>query len=106
MASVAGSPDAPHGRSMPPWAAIEVGDNTTEALQALDTYKKKDPSKGLFPLHHYNRWGDALHLISCGTVQGSWKCSDHEAELLQDYRIQSVPSCHPIFEEGVGVESW
>lgn len=46
MASVAGSPDAPHGRSVLPWAATESGENITEALQALDTYKKKDPSKG------------------------------------------------------------
>ena len=41
MALVPGSPEI-HARSM----AQEGGENITEALQALDTYKKKDPSKG------------------------------------------------------------
>lgn len=45
MASVAGSANA-HGRSVPSWAAPEIGENITEALEALDSYKKKDPSKG------------------------------------------------------------
>jgi ubiquitin-like protein ATG12 len=48
MALVPGSPEI-HGRSMPPWAAQEGGENITEALQALDTYKKKDPSKSNRP---------------------------------------------------------
>ena len=45
MALVLGSPET-HNRSMPSWAVPEGGENITEALQALDTYKKKDPSKG------------------------------------------------------------
>lgn len=44
MALVPGSPEI-HARSM----AQESGENITEALQALDTYKKKDPSKGNDP---------------------------------------------------------
>lgn len=45
MAQVPGSPDI-QGRSIPSWSVPEGGENITEALQALDTYKKKDPSKG------------------------------------------------------------
>jgi len=44
MALVPGNPDIAD-RSLPPWPVPEIGENITEALQALDTYKKKDPSK-------------------------------------------------------------
>lgn len=45
MALAPSSPDV-HGRPLPSWAIQEPSENITEALQALDTYKKKDPYKG------------------------------------------------------------
>ncbi|KAI0075595.1 putative ubiquitin-like modifier [Panus rudis PR-1116 ss-1] len=40
-----GSPDN-HSRPLPTaWTAMDSGNNITEALEALETYKKKDPSK-------------------------------------------------------------
>ncbi|KII83972.1 hypothetical protein PLICRDRAFT_118729 [Plicaturopsis crispa FD-325 SS-3] len=44
MAHAPGSPDA-HGRADRLWAAPDAGENIAEAIQALETYKKKDPSK-------------------------------------------------------------
>ncbi|KAF8233848.1 putative ubiquitin-like modifier [Tricholoma matsutake] len=44
MAHSSGSPDAPT-RSLPAWAPIDQSDIPEEALRALETYKKKDPSK-------------------------------------------------------------
>jgi hypothetical protein len=43
MAFVPGS-SPPQGRPVPSWAVTEP--DVTEALAALETYKKKDPSKG------------------------------------------------------------
>jgi ubiquitin-like protein ATG12 len=41
-----GSPDDSSRQVALPWTPGEVSESATEALQALDTYKKKDPSKG------------------------------------------------------------
>ncbi|KAG1802990.1 putative ubiquitin-like modifier [Suillus variegatus] len=40
-----GSPDDSGRQAALPWTP-DVSESATEALQALDTYKKKDPSKG------------------------------------------------------------
>ncbi|KAG2741874.1 putative ubiquitin-like modifier [Suillus brevipes Sb2] len=40
-----GSPDDSGRQAALPWTPGEVSESATEALQALDTYKKKDPSK-------------------------------------------------------------
>jgi hypothetical protein len=48
LALVPSSPDI-HCGSMPLWADPEAGENITEALQVLDTYKKTDLSKGNNP---------------------------------------------------------
>ncbi|KAG2142943.1 putative ubiquitin-like modifier [Suillus clintonianus] len=40
-----GSPDDSGRLAALPWTPGDVSENATEALQALDTYKKKDPSK-------------------------------------------------------------
>jgi ubiquitin-like protein ATG12 len=53
MSLVPGSPDIVN-RSLPSWPVPESGENITEALQALDTYKKKDPSKGWSALRSYS----------------------------------------------------
>jgi ubiquitin-like protein ATG12 len=45
MAHSSGSPDAPT-RSLPSWAAPDHSESFDEALRALESYKKKDPSKG------------------------------------------------------------
>lgn len=45
MASAAGSPDTTL-RALPSWANPEPSEQFEEALKALDSYKKKDPSKG------------------------------------------------------------
>jgi hypothetical protein len=41
------SPDTP-GRPLPSFPTQEAAENINEILQALDTYKKKDPAKGSF----------------------------------------------------------
>ncbi|KAG2033910.1 putative ubiquitin-like modifier [Suillus americanus] len=40
-----GSPDDSGRQATLPWTPGEVSESATEALQSLDTYKKKDPSK-------------------------------------------------------------
>jgi len=45
MASVAGSPDTTL-RALPSWANPEPSEQFEEALKSLESYKKKDPSKG------------------------------------------------------------
>ncbi|KAG1743251.1 putative ubiquitin-like modifier [Suillus paluster] len=40
-----GSPDDSSRQAALPWTPGDVSETATEALQALDTYKKKDPSK-------------------------------------------------------------
>lgn len=55
MAQATGSPDAPT-RSLPAWAAPEVSPTTAEAIRALESYKKKDPSKStVFNGHSFSR---------------------------------------------------
>ncbi|KAF9465435.1 APG12-domain-containing protein [Collybia nuda] len=44
MAQAGGSPDLP-ARSLPSWAGAENSDTFDEAIKALETYKKRDPSK-------------------------------------------------------------
>jgi hypothetical protein len=46
MAQAAGSPDTPT-RSLPSWVAAEQSETFDEAIKALETYKKRDPSKGM-----------------------------------------------------------
>ncbi len=47
MALTAGSADV-QTRTLPSaWTSLDNGTDMQEALEALDTYKKKDPSKGL-----------------------------------------------------------
>jgi ubiquitin-like protein ATG12 len=42
-----GSPSS-QGRTLPSsWGPMEATEDITEALRALETYKKKDPSKGV-----------------------------------------------------------
>ena len=41
------SPDTPR-RPLPSFPTQEAAENTNEILQALDTYKRKDPAKGSF----------------------------------------------------------
>lgn len=51
MAFTTGSPDMrAHALSALGAGTSESGENITEALTALDTYKKKDPSKGAYKL--------------------------------------------------------
>lgn len=45
IAMASGSPDDSGRQAALPWTP-DVSESATEALQALDTYKKKDPSKG------------------------------------------------------------
>lgn len=65
MAFAAGSPDM-HAHSLPAFGAgiPESGENITEALTALDTYKKKDPSKGTHELLHLCVLGASL-MVCC-----------------------------------------
>ena len=76
------------------------------ALEALQAYKQRDLSKGSwgFPNSSYRR-ADSGRLCSRSEIQSSWKCSYHEAELLQNYGVKSFPGCRPIPTERAWLES-
>jgi hypothetical protein len=67
------------------------------ALEALQTYKQRDLSKGTraFP-NSSDRRVDSGRLRSRSEIQSSRKCPYYEAELLQDYGIKPLPSSRPI----------
>jgi hypothetical protein len=46
MAQASGSPDDSARLATLPWTPGDTSETAAEALQALDTYKKKDPFKG------------------------------------------------------------
>jgi hypothetical protein len=46
MAQASGSPDDSGRLATLPWTPGDTSETAAEALQALDTYKKKDPFKG------------------------------------------------------------
>ena len=81
MAFTVASPDMrTHALSTLGIGTLESEDNITEALTALDTYKKKDPSKG-----EYKPSSSSLASMignSRSAIQSSWQRSDHETELL------------------------
>ena len=48
MTQPPGSPEDLSRQAALPWTPGEDGESLMQAIQALETYKKKDPSKGLF----------------------------------------------------------
>ena len=62
MAQPPGSPEDLGRHTALPWTPGEGGEALMQAIQALETYKKKDPSKGLF----YSF--DASHVLTGTTV--------------------------------------
>lgn len=48
MAQPTGSPEDLGRQTALPWTPGEGGESLMQAIQALETYKKKDPSKGRF----------------------------------------------------------
>ena len=96
--------DAP--RSIPSWAAQGDSEHSEEALKALETYKKKDPAKGLLAQSQMPANEFLTILLSGRTVQGRRQRANNEAELLQDNVFQSLPSSHSVPAEGARVESW
>ena len=48
MAQLPGSPEDLGRHATLPWSPGEGGESLMQAIQALETYKKKDPSKGPF----------------------------------------------------------
>lgn len=97
MASVAGSPDTTL-RALPSWANPEPSEQFEEALKALDSYKRKDPSKGLESGCELVVKADLFH--SHRALQGNWERPDNEAELLQNYLFKSLPSSNSVSTEG------
>lgn len=50
MAQLPGSPEDLGRQTSLPWTPGEGGESLIQAIQALETYKKKDPSKGRYRL--------------------------------------------------------
>ena len=105
-ASMALTPDVPHS---PPSLvgldpAIDAG--LAEGLAALESYKKKDVAKGQRPLNCPGRSGQAKkQIVSCCTLQGSWKRADNEAELFQSDSFQSLPGRHSVSPQRARMEN-
>ena len=80
-------------------------ENSTEVLQVLDTYKKKDLSKGndLYPISEGIRSPDVA-MNSARTLQGNRECPDHEDEYLPDHGVESFPSRDSILEKETCLE--
>lgn len=104
------SPDT-HTRALPTaWTVQENLDNIAEALEALETYKKKDASKGTPP--PLPRSGDALSNTLNATsasrraIQSRWKRSNNAAKLLQDHGLQPISGRNPIPTKGAWLEGW
>ncbi len=94
------SPDRP----LPSWANPEgPSESVTEALKALQTYKKKDGEKGA-SLPGRRRGSFTQGKYSDCTLQGCRKCANHEAELLQNHVVEQVPGSYTVSKEGIGVE--
>ena len=101
------SPDT-HTRALPPaWTAQDGLDDIAEALDALETYKKKDASKGTSP-HLGFEISDTLNAasISCRAIQGCRQCTNNAAKLLQDHCIQQISGRDSISTEGIRLEGW
>ncbi|KAH0826322.1 hypothetical protein J3R83DRAFT_5274 [Lanmaoa asiatica] len=58
MAQPSGSPEDLGRQTSLPWTPGEGGESLMQAIQALETYKKKDPSKGPFHALHTSRVSD------------------------------------------------
>jgi hypothetical protein len=104
MALPTGSPDV-SARSLPSWANPETSDNIDEVLQALDTYKKKDPSKGMSSSDLLCTYPTTI-VFSGSALQSCRERSDNETELLQNHGVKPISSCNPILEEGARMEGW
>jgi hypothetical protein len=90
-----GSPDT-QARTLPlSWATTDQDESYRDALQALETYKRKDPSKSALYGHVATMMmmiglttipSGVSHLHSLGhsrrALQGGRQCANHEAELL------------------------
>ena len=90
------------------WTTPDTAGRMQEAQEALETYRKKDPNKGAYSTNLHAR-GVLLKSPRCSSrraVQGGRKCTDNEAELLQDHRDKSIPGCDSVLEERARVEGW
>jgi len=90
-----------------PGTVMAVLPQNNPALEALQTYKQRDLSKGTRRvLNLRDSRTDARHLYSRSEIQSGRKCSYYEAELLQDYSVKPLPGSRSIpteraFLEGV-----
>ncbi|KAG2074392.1 hypothetical protein BDR04DRAFT_1126777 [Suillus decipiens] len=78
-----GSPDGSCRQTALPWTPGDVSENATEALQALDTYKKKEPLKAEDPLFTYIN--PAFSPASDDTVSNLYKSFATEVHLIVNY---------------------
>lgn len=89
-------------RSAPAMTQPEPGDESgaVKAIRALESYRKKDPSKSEPPAPPPR---PRLTAPSRRPLQGGRQCPHHEAELLQDQLGQPLPGRHPVSQEGARV---
>ena len=98
------SPDT-HTRALPTaWTAQDSLDSIAEALDAIETYKKKDVSKGKVGLEAPSILNSTSG--SRRTIQGRRQCTDNATELLQDHCIQQISSRDSIPTERARLEDW
>ena len=70
------------------WTPLDPAHSMQEALEALESYKKKDPSKGICSLKASKLLPLTDIICSGREVQSGGQCPDHEAEPLQDHSLE------------------
>lgn len=83
----------------------EETEHGAAVLSALERYKARDTSKGANL--KTSQVADYLNLLhSRRSIQSRRKCAHHEAELLQNHRVEPLSDGDPIFTEGAWLEKW
>lgn len=105
-------PDA-HRSASP---GISLGDGrpqiNPEAAAALESYNTRDTVKsalcGVFDCRSVSdiRYNFARFVCSYRALQGCRQCADHEAELLQDHGVKSIPNRYTFPAERTWLEGW
>lgn len=84
MAQPPGSPEDLGRQTSLPWTPGEGGESLMQAIQALETYKKKDPSKGPFNAFGSSRVLTRPLFDNAGAVDGvQWSCVSRLLAMLR-----------------------